>query len=346
MTLSKTPRILITRLSAIGDCVLTLPMACAIKDQYPLSTITWVVERGAAALLRGHSCIDHLIELPKGWWKSPAKVWRLRRELRARPYDVALDPQSLSKSAAIAWMSGAPRRIGLAKPHGRELSLWLNNVQFQPTTEHVVDRQLEMLSTIGVKWPEARFGLHVPEASVARVDEWASDSRLSNGYVVMNPGATWDSRLWPTERYGAVARQLGERFGLTSLVSWCGERERGWAQEIVQNSDGHALIAPPSSLTELAELLRRAQLYIGSDTGPMHIAVAMGTRCVAMFGTTRPEASGPYGAGHFALQSYYQTGTSRQRRRANNDAMRAITTDMVTQACEQALSASSTRNVA
>jgi lipopolysaccharide heptosyltransferase I len=330
--LSPTANVLIVRLSAIGDCLETLPMACALKDRYPRCHLTWVVERSAAPLLRGHSAIDDLLELPKGWAKSPTIVWRLRQMLRRRHYEIAFDPQGLSKSAGVAWMAGARRRVGLAAPYGRELSPWLNRVLIKPANEHVVDRQLELLQAVGVRWPMVRFDVPVCPDATRSVAAWLDTPRHLNGFLVINPGATWDSKLWPAERYGEVAAAAAARWRLPSVVVWGGPREHSWAEEIAACSAGSAMVAPPTTLPELAAVLRRASLYVSSDTGPMHLAAAVGTPCVGLFGPTRPENVGPYGADNIAVQAYYEAGTSRQRRAAGNDAMRAITCDMVLEA--------------
>lgn len=332
------PRILITRLSAIGDCILTMPLASALRRQFPDALLTWVAEPGPAKLLRGHECLDELIVVKKGWLKSPSLVWKLRRRLRQLRPDIAIDPQGLTKSSIVAYMSGARRRIGFAKPLGRELSTWLNNELHQPKTLHLVDRQLELLESLGVTSPKVRFLVPRDVAALETVLTFLDAADWAKDFAVINTGAGWDSRLWPVERYGAVARHLGETHGVSSVVVWAGPRERAWAQETVDLSDGHAVLAPPTSLADVAELLRRARLYVGSDTGPMHLASAVGTPCAALFGTTRPEHSGPYGSQHVCVQKYYQAGTSRQRRKASNDAMAAIAVDAVCEACDKILS--------
>ncbi|MFO0868989.1 MAG: lipopolysaccharide heptosyltransferase II [Pirellulales bacterium] len=346
MSLSAEPQVLIVRLSAIGDCLLTLPLANAIKERYPRSRITWVVEKAAAPLLQNHPAIDRLIELPRGWLRSPSEVWRLRRQLQQESYEIAFDPQSLSKSAVVAWLAGAPRRVGFARPQGRELAPLLNNVNVEPTSDHLVDRQLELLHAVSIRWPEVRF--QIPNSVAARqwVSLWLDPLPLSQGFVALNPGATWESKRWPTERYGQLAHRLAEQTGLRSLVVWGGRREREWAEHVVAQSAGQATLAPATSLPELAAILRRARLFIGSDTGPLHLAAAVGTPCVGMYGTTRPEHCGPYGTQHRALQVYYQAGTSRQRRQAPNTAMREITVEMVLDACQQLLPQDALRRVA
>jgi ADP-heptose:LPS heptosyltransferase len=156
-------------------------------------------------------------------------------------------------------------------------------------------------------------------------------------FVTINVGAGWNSRRWPPQQYGRVAKYLGQRYRIPSLVVWAGDRERIWGAEVVAQSGGNALLAPPTRLPELAALLRRSRLFIGSDTGPMHLAAAVGTSCIGLFGTTRPQDSGPYGAQHVVVQTRFQGGTARQRRRADNDAMREIPVDSVCSACDSLL---------
>jgi lipopolysaccharide heptosyltransferase I len=329
-------RILITRLSAIGDAILTLPVLCALRDHFPDAFLAWAAEPGPAAVLRGHACLDELIVVPKGWLKSPRLAWELRSQLRARRFDVTIDPQSLTKSSALAWLSGAQRRLGFARPRGRELSVWFNNELCQPTHTHPGDCQLELLQLLDVRPRDVRFAVPDDPGARAAVEAFLGQSGLDRGFAVINPGASWDSKLWPAERFSQVAAHLGAG-GVPAVVVWAGQREAQWAQQIVAGANGHAVLAPATTLPELAALLRRARLYVGSDTGPMHLSAAVGTPCVALFGTTRPEDSGPYGAGHVTIQEYYQAGTSRARRKAANDAMQAISVGRVCEACDQVL---------
>lgn len=337
-------RFLITRLSAIGDCILTMPLLCTLRDVYPDARIVWVVEKAAAPLLARHECLDELIVLPKRWFKSPRLVLDLRRRLRRERFDVALDPQSLTKSASIGLLSGASQRLGLAAPAGRELALWFNRQLVQPTREHLVDVQLELLQPLGITNPQASFRLPHDEGAAEVVSRLLADHLGAGGsYAVLNAGAGWASRRWLPQRYGAVARFLGERFDLRSVVVWAGAEERTWADEIADAARPHALVAPATSLLELAELMRSARCYIGSDTGPMHVAVAAGTQCISLHGPTLPQKSGPYGPGHICVQSYYQAGTSRERRGAENLAMQAISVESVCDACVRLLDPDSRR---
>jgi len=337
MNSNTAPRILICRLSAVGDCILTTPMLCALREQFPKAFLAWAVEPAAAPLLENHPALDRLIVVDKRWLKSWQKIRFVRKELRALKFDVAIDPQSLSKSAMLAWLSGAKQRIGFQTPRGKELSLWLNNHFIKQSARHLVDCQLELLQALGVDSPRAQFCLPTSPSAEEKATGFLHCAHLTGSYVVMNPGAGWDSRLWPADRYGRVARALGKHHQIPTLVAWAGDHERVWAEQILTHSGGHAVLAPVTSLPELATLLRRARLFLGSDTGPLHLASAVGTTCVGLHGTTRYQDSGAYGPQHISIQDHYQAGTSRARRRASNDAMRAIEVDRVVKACEEVL---------
>ena len=168
-------------------------------------------------------------------------------------------------------------------------------------------------------------------------EDFIRQAHLGCGFVVINPGAGWPSKTWPADWYGAVAKHVGQTRSLPTVVVWAGDEERRVADRIVARSGGHAVGAPSTNLLELAAVLREARIVLGSDTGPLHLAVAVGTPCVGLYGPTRPEDCGPYGPGHISLQAFYQAGASRQRRRARNDAMRAITVESVCAACDQML---------
>lgn len=330
-------RVLLVRLSAIGDVIHTLPVACALREAFPESRIAWVVENRAAPLLWGHPAVDELVELPRGFLKSPACMWRLCRRLRRWQPEVAIDVQSLSKSALVAWLSGARWRIGFARPNGREISPWLNSVRVRPKAEHVVQQYLELLEPLGITRPRVQF--HLPElpGEGAAAEETLARLGIGQGFAVLNAGSGWPSKRWPSERFAAVARHLGEAWQLPSVVVWAGEEERRWAEAIVAGAGGHARLAPTTTLRELAAVVRRARLFVSSDTGPLHLAAAIGTPCVGLFGPWPAERNGPYGPQHLAIQKMRFEGTTRQRRAAPASLMEAIDVATVCQACDQLL---------
>lgn len=337
MTASTGPRILIARMSAIGDTILTLPVACALRAQFPDAFLAWVVEEKSAAMVVGHACLDQVLVLPRGWFTSPRGLWAARKSLRALRVDTTLDCQGLTKSAFACRLSGAARRIGLRGEHGRELSPWLNNCLVETRCPHVVDRSLELLTPLGIQRPKVQWQLPIDEASRQRMRAAVAQRGLMGRYAVINPGATWGSKLWELDRFGRVAEYLGTKHGLPTLVVWGGARERAAAEQIVAASGGHAVLAPASALIELAALIEGGRLFLSADTGPLHMAVAVGTPSIGLFGTTRPEDSGPYGPPHVALQVEYQGGSHKERRRADNRAMRLITVDMVCRQCDAML---------
>ena len=337
---STAPRILIVRLSAIGDVVHGLPVLNALRAHFPDAFLGWVVEGRAADLLRGHAALDRLIQVPRKWLKSPKAVWRLRSELRELQFDIALDLQCLTKSAIAGWLSGAKRRIGFGGPDARELSRFLHNEHVTPTAAHVIDKNLELLQPFGIDRPRVEFNLPETPADAATAERLIQAAGLNGGFAIFNPGAGWASKRWPLERYAAVAKHLGEHQALPCLVVWAGPEERGWAEQIAAASSGAAHLAPATTLTELTALARRARLFVGSDTGPLHIAAAVGTPCVGLYGPMPRERNGPYGPQHVALQEVWLTGSSRERRTADASSMEAISVASVCAACDKIVSRS------
>ena len=335
--LSQDPRFLITRLSAVGDCVHTIPLVHALRDRFPNCYIVWATQGGPATLLEGVPGIDALLRVPRDWMKSPLAWWRIRRQLRAMRIDVAIDPQSLSKSSMLGWLSGARHRVGFERPQGRELSLLTNRLRIDPTTEHVVDRYLELLRPLGIQHPAVRFDM--PDSNEEAVSTFLAASGLepTSGFAVVNPGAGWPSKVWPAERYGVVAAHLGAAHQIRSVVTWAGDDELEMAQSICDAADGFAILAEPTSLPELRSLVRRATLFVGSDTGPMHLAVAVGTPCVSIYGPTSPARCGPYGSGHVAL--HVPVEPNQKLRSDDNSAMLKIETQSVVEACDKTLAA-------
>jgi lipopolysaccharide heptosyltransferase I len=333
---TRSPRILIVRLSAIGDVIHGVPVLCALRAAFPAAFLGWVVEGSAGDLLEGHEALDALIRVPRRWLKSPREVWQLRQRLRALRFDTTIDLQCLTKSALAAWLSGCRRRIGKAGKDGRELSRWFHNELVVAGGAHVIEHYLELLRPLGIASPSVRFNLPEWAADTQTVDQYLrSLGSVTSRFAVLNPGAGWPSKIWPAERYGELARHLGQSHGMTSIAVWAGDAERRLAETIVAASGGHARLAPPTSMTELGALCRRAALFIGSDTGPMHLAAAVGTPTISLHGPSRAEWCGAYGTQNIRLQVRYEAGSSLERRKADDSAMRAIPVDMVARACDR-----------
>lgn len=331
-------RVLLVRLSAIGDVIHGLPVLNALREARPDAFLAWVVERRAATILEGHPALDALVVAERGWLWSPRRVWQLRRQLRQLRPDITIDLQGLARSAIAAWLSGARRRIGFGGEKGRELSPWVNNELVYSSRPHIIDCNLELLRPLGIENPPVRFNLPEKPTDGAWAEQWINQQGLqTGGFALINPGAGWPSKRWPPERYAAVGAALGQKFGLPSVVLWAGQEERQWAEEIAAGSAGQARLAPPTSLLQLAALCRRARMFIGSDTGPLHLAAAVGTPCVGLYGPMPAERNGPYGPQHIAIQKAHFTGSSRQRRQAPPNLMLAIQVEDVLAGCAEIL---------
>lgn len=367
------PRILIVRVSAIGDVIHGVPVLCALRETFPDAFLAWIVEGSMGDLLEGHPALDELVRVPRRWWKSPREVWQMRGRLRELRFDTAIDLQCLTKSAITAWLSGAPRRIGKAGEDGRELSRWFNNELVEARGTHVIEHYLSMLEplgiqrlsekclregdsphfaprSVGVDAAAGKMGTVPDTFRAVRFDlpEYMADARVAEEFLrqrglaarrfaILNPGAGWPSKLWPTVRYGGLARYLGQKHSVPSVAVWGLTSERPLAQAIVETSARHAVLAPPTTMRELAALCRRAALFVGSDTGPMHLAAAVGTPTISMHGPSRAEWCGAYGEHNIRLQVRYEAGSSLQRRQADDSAMREITVKMVAAACDRLL---------
>lgn len=329
------PRILIARMSAIGDTVLTLPVACALRRRFPRAFIGWVVEATAAPMVLGHPCLDEVIVLQRGWYVSPLGIATARHRLRPFGFEISVDCQSVSKTALACWLSGATHRIGCDGQYGCEISPYLNNDLLTPRTTHLTDRSLELLCRLGIESPTVDWQLPLVPAAREKMADLVSRLGLGDAYAVINPGATWDSKLWPPQRFAAVARYLGSRHGIPTLVVWGNSSERIWANEIIAASAGHAVLAPPTDLAELAAVIHRSKLFISADTGPLHIAVAVGTPSIGLYGATRPQDCGPYGEPHIAIQTRYESGSRQHRRQASNACMKLISSEMVCRQCDE-----------
>ncbi|MEZ6133891.1 MAG: glycosyltransferase family 9 protein [Pirellulaceae bacterium] len=341
--------VLITRLSAIGDCILTIPVAVEAKRLWPNCRLTWAVDCAAEQLLQDHPCIDEVLRIEKGWIKRPSGWGDLRRELRSRDFDVVLDPQGLTKSAALGWLSGAPTRVGFDFSHARELAPLFANRRVHREQRHMVDTYLQVLSPwVNCLAGSGEFALPVYREAAESVEQMLRELNLtsSSNWVGMNPGAGWTTRQWPVERFGQLARAIFEQHGRRSLVFWAGQDERLMANVIAEESNGAASLAPATSLRELVELIRRTSLLVTGDTGPLHMASAVGTPAVSLHGPTWADESGPYGNHHVAVQSRTPLLSKKLVRHGPNLAMQAIELDEVVRACNRLFSASAAARTA
>ena len=326
--------ILIVRLGALGDIVHTVPAAAALRRAFPAARIDWVVEARHAAFVELVTPIDDCITLDR----PTAAAWiDLVRRLRPARYDAALDFQGLMKSAVIARASGARRVAGFSIWHLREKSArpFYSEVDAQQPPLHVIQKNLSLLSTVGVHDAEVRFPLaHAPSRALEQIEA----ETAGRPYALVNPGAAWPNKRWPAARFGEVAAFLQEVRGLATYVLW-GPGEAPLAQAVIDGSSGAARLAPPTTTADLLALARHAAVMVSGDTGPLHIAAAVGTPIVALFGPTDPARNGPFSPHDLVVSRHGACGCHYQRRcRQQAWCLEDVAVAEVTAAIQQRLS--------
>lgn len=302
-------RILIVRLSALGDIVHAVPVLAALRRHEPGVEVDWLVEEAYEPVL---CLVDGLRQRivvrtsKKGGTPTspvgtggprfdggPVGYLRAAAYLRRQRYDVALDLQGLIKSAVWARVSGARRVIGFSREHLREpLAASLHHEHVTPPhPAHVIQKNLALAAHLGASTTPVELPLRVDASAGTR--EALARTLAGHRYAVLNAGAAWPNKRWPAERFGALASALHRRHGLVSLITW-GPAERALAEAIVAASAGTARLSPPTTVADLAAVLRDAALVVSGDTGPLHIAAAVGAPLVGLYGPTWPERNGPW----------------------------------------------------
>ena len=334
-------RILIVKLGAVGDVIHSLPILETLRDVYPNATIGWVVEEASRAILEGNPALDQLIILERKRLHGFSGVGYFRRWLRSlkeKRYDTVIDPHNLFKTGWIGWASGASVRIGFRK--FREANFIFTNRRVRPRAgcRHAVDKYLSLLEPLGIteqRWIR-RFPLYWDSKDEERIDEfWKAQAiRSTDRIVAINPSAGWPSKRWPSKRYARVADHLVLKFGARVLILW-GPGEKPLAEEVAGGMAEKSVLACESNLKSLMVLLNRCRLLISGDTGPLHMAAALGVPTVALFGPSDPHRNGPYGEGHSMVASTLPPATHWQNKKRGSYWMEGITTDRVMMAAER-----------
>lgn len=345
-------RLLIVRLSAMGDVIHALPAAQALRNAFPDAMIGWLIEERWAELLcargyllRGQRAAErplvdwvHAVKL-RQWGKTLAsittaqqiaKVWN---DVRSAHYQVAVDPQGAIRSALLAAWSASPVVYGSAEPREAPASVFYTR-KVIGRGAHVIEQNLSLAEAVA----QTRLSLPKVEFPRDRNVELRVDQQLAAAeigqFAILNPGAGWGAKRWPAERYAAVAKALAAG-GVRSIVNY-GPGEEELARELEVASAGSAK-ALKSTLTELIALTRRASLFIGGDTGPLHLAAALSIPVVGIFGPTDPARNGPYGTRSVVLRSP-ESVTSHARRSRPDRGLMEISVDSVVDVAERLLS--------
>jgi heptosyltransferase-1 len=288
-------KILIVKLSSIGDIVHTLPTLAAIRRALPDAEISWVAERKAAEVLRHNQFLSHLIEIDTKTLRRGKTLGEIMlaarqqlRGLRASAFDVSIDFQGLLKSAAIAKLSKAKRRFGFSRQNLREPAsrfLLTDAIRVEKNLD-VIRRSLRLAErALQIPVPEKDFEFPIFTDENHKTEAAQIIAKTGENFAVLNPAGNWVTKLWHAEKFGALADRLWEENGLTSVISTA-PNEKELAEKVLRNSKSGKAFAAQPGLKGFYELAKRAKVYVGGDTAPTHLAVAARAPVVGIFGPT------------------------------------------------------------
>lgn len=284
------PCFLVVRLGSLGDIVHTFPAVAALRESFPNAEIVWLTHPRWKELVESSELVSETWEIET---RSFAAVRDILARLRKRKFTAAIDYQGLWKSAALPFLGRVPRRIGFSSHSVREFGVpLLYTDPVRSTKTHIADQNRELSLCAGAQDGVARLSLRVPSKSNDAVRAILEQNKIDS-YVVLSPGGGWGSKCWPAPRYGELCREIRRSLGLRCVINYgLGEEER---LSRVQAASGDASpLTYNGTLSALMALLRNALCVVGGDTGPLHLAVALGTPVVALFGPTDPARNGPY----------------------------------------------------
>jgi heptosyltransferase-1 len=288
------PRFLVVRLGSLGDIVHTFPAVAGLRESFPKAEIVWLTHPRWKALVESS-------ELATEIWETETRSYKSLREvigrIRKKKFTAAIDYQGLWKSASLPFLGAVPRRIGFSSQTIREFGVpVLYTDRVHSTQAHITDQNGELSQRAGARNGVALVALSVPSIQEGFVVQLLRGFGIEQ-YVVLSPAGGWRSKCWPPDFYGALCGKIRATLGLRCVVNY-GPGEEDLFSAIKTASREADPIAYNGSLTQLMALLRNAVCIVGGDTGPLHLAVALGTPAVAIFGPTDPERNGPHRTGN------------------------------------------------
>jgi len=349
LEIRKPGSILIIKLSAIGDVVHTLPLLEVLRKNFPTARIDWLVEEEASQIITGHKGIDRVIVSyrkswlrnflkPKGLVPAVKGLLDFIHELRLQEYDLVIDLQGLFKSGLLTGLSRGHRKIGFTG--GKEGSVLFLTERPYPVdlNRHAIERSLKAADYLKCKVDSWDGKIPLSDSDRTRIDRLLYENSITdNNFVAINPMARWKTKLWEPERFASLAGRIQKELSLKVVFTGSGH-DRPIIDKIVQNMvEGPINLAGKTSLKELAYLFSRCRLVVSTDTGPMHIAAAMGTPTVALFGPTAPWRTGPYGMGHKVVREELDCSPCFKKRCTHLTCMKKITPEKIFEAVQQVL---------
>ena len=325
-------KILLIKLSAVGDVIHTIPVLNKLRRRYPSAQLDWLVTPAIAELLRHNPAITNVIEFAREDWSRPwtpapfVSYARLAAKLRANGYDLVIDMHGQFRTAVFALATGAPVRIGFDRPRARVWDAsprtfsaearkhawqgaregsWLAYTDHIPVPTldlHAVDRYLSVGPILGLEEDPPDFSFPIPQAASANIESLLHRHDIAGApLVAMAPGTIWETKHWGTDKFAEVARHFLQKGFAVALMG--SRRERVVCEEVARLAPGSVDVAGETTLTELAALVRRSAISVTNDSGPMHLAVALGRPVVSVFGPTDPIWIGPYGRADAVLRA-------------------------------------------
>ncbi len=333
--------ILVIRLTSLGDVLLATPAVQAIRRAIPGASISWLVEGTVAGLLAHQDFVDQVIEFPRVKLERSLKrgsifpaaraLSAFRKTLNKQEYDIVLDMHGIMKSAILARMAKTDRRIGFDGTFAKEASwtIYDERIRGRDKRMHKVERNMLFASHLGINGGP-RTELRTSAEADAYVADYLDRNHLHAPLVAVNPFSSKGSEFkrWDLDGYGQLIGRIGEETGATPLVLW-GPGEEGEAKGLVQIAGRRAVLACPTTVSQLLSLMKRTDLYIGGDSGVMHLAALAGTPVVAVFGPTDHLVNGPYGEGHAIVRKDVPCSPCRDKKCRGRECIRSITVDDV-----------------
>ncbi|MGH9413789.1 MAG: glycosyltransferase family 9 protein [Terriglobales bacterium] len=335
-------RILIIKLSSLGDIVHALPVPVSLRASLPGARLAWVVEKKWLPLVERHPDLDEVFTVDSQSLRQAPRPWGEFRDdirrLRDFHADVALDLQGTVKSAILTRLSGAAQRVGFAKPVRRErLAGIAYTRRIDSASAHIVDQNLDIAAAAVAGGGFRRidqFPFPIPAGAQREADAWIASNRVGE-FAFLSPGGGWASKRWPSARYSRLAELLESQFNLAAVLN------RGPGEEQMEQAYRHANAMRArlfsGDVMALAAMLQRARVVIGGDTGPLQLAAALNVPTVALFGPTDPARNGPYSQCSRVLR--HTAETSYKRKAVYSPSMLAITPEEVAAACGELLAA-------
>jgi lipopolysaccharide heptosyltransferase I len=329
-------KILIVKLGSIGDVVHSLPLLNSLRRHLPNARLYWVVEPPAAALLINHKALDKLFIFSRdksSLFLSFKSFMSVIKNIRAEKINVTIELQGNIKGAIISKLSGANMRIGFTKDSSRveSLSTLFNNVKISDLDKaHIIDKNLNLLKPFEIPADKVEFNIPIDKKENIYVEEFLAENLAKNNKkIIIHPGVSWETKKWPLKYYIELIAGLKKKFSDISIVLTHNKDEESLIEKIVSVLKKDIIVFPPSPLSIIIALLNKAEIFISSDTGLLHISAALDKKVIGLYGPTGTARNGPWGDKSIGIQAETECAGCWERKCPDIKCMRSITVEKV-----------------